>query len=134
MEQQQCRHERAVSHQYIEEDAPRRICVDCGKIDPQQHSPIISPYAMGQMLAQALGLENVKGIVRLAVVAEGGKLPHVEVTRMMTEHEAGVYCALLREWKCEILPGSCHETRVSAADAAAVRAGQPSETSHPARG
>ena len=131
MDQKQCSHQRWTSYQYIESDRPVRICEDCGEKIPS--GMIVSPYDMGRMLAEALGLQDVRGIMRLAVIAEGGHIPRIEVTRMMTEHEAGVYCALLKEWKCKILPGQCWETPISAQDAAGVRAGQPSETTHPAR-
>lgn len=132
MDQQKCRHERVVTYKYIESD-PVRVCEDCGAKNPEPFKPI-SPFDMGRMLADVLGLGNVRGIMRLAVVVEGGSAPRVEVTRMMTEYEAGVYCALLREWDCEIAFGKCKETPISAQDAASVRADPLYEASHPARG
>lgn len=131
MDQKQCMHPEWVQYRYIESDETVSVCKDCGTRIPPGRT--VSPYAMGKLLAEALGLQDVKGIMRLAVITEGGEIPRVEVTRMMTEYEAGVYCALLKEWKCQILPGDCWETQISAKDAAGVQVGPPSETSHPAR-
>ena len=96
MDQQKCRHERVVTYKYIESD-PVRVCEDCGAKNPEPFKPI-SPFDMGRMLADVLGLGNVRGIMRLAVVVEGGSAPRVEVTRMMTEYEAEQWDDSVLEW------------------------------------
>lgn len=71
--------------------------------------PIVGPYEMGKQLLDALGLADVRGITKLSVSVEGGSLPKLHIERTITKREAGVFCALLRSWDCEIQPGPVTE-------------------------
>lgn len=85
----------------------------------------IGPMEMGLALAKALGLEGVRGIVKMQVTVEAGEVPTLTIVRTLTREQAGAACALLAEWDCELKPRGPHREREIRADGSVVEATAP---------
>lgn len=94
--------------------------------------PIIGPLEMGKQLLEVFGLSGVRGITKIAVSMEGDGMPKLHIERTITKKEAGVFCAVLRSWECEILAGKYVERRLTGPRSADGGNLPPSQVSHPA--
>lgn len=95
----------------------------------------IGPLHLGEALVDALGLSGVKGILRMQIDCEGGRVPTVTIVRTITHEQAGASCALLKEWRCDLVPQGPAVERELRADGSVGEARTPaSPSSHPREG
>lgn len=95
----------------------------------------IGPLEMGRALVDALGLSDVKGILRLQIACEGGRVPTLTIVRTITHEQAGVVCAQLKEWRCDLVPQGAAVEREVRADGSVGEARTPlSPSFHPREG
>jgi len=66
--------------------------------------PIVGPREMGQKLVEALGLDGIKGIVKLQINCEAGDVPTLTIVRTITQPQAAMVELLLQEWDCTLVP------------------------------
>lgn len=94
----------------------------------------VGPIEMGIALIEALGLKGVPGILKLQINAEAGELPTLTVVRSITVGQAGAVCALLKEWKCDLVPTQPATERQVRADGSVGEATpEPFCGSHPGK-
>ena len=90
---------------------------------------------MAKQVLQALGLEGVPGVVSLQINLEAGGMPRLTVIRHITRQQAEMFCAVLKEWQCELVPTALATERKLNADGSVGEAEFPPFPSlHPREG